>query len=348
MIRKDETHTTSLRRAALFMSSLDSAVAQALMEQLAPHERDQLQYTLATLGHIQEEERQDAIQQFLVEGGRRAVSPPEPDEIALSPVATVDRVTDASRNGRNRRVGRTAPRSLESTDGISFRSLIDSVPLGMLADVVRDEQPQMLALILSRVSSRQAAELLGMLEPEMQVDVARRIAELGTADAEVVADVEYEVVQRLAVRAEQLSEEVAGSNLLQSILTAADRNSRTELVQNIANQDTKLAARLGLVSCCAAEREPEANSIDVLMFDDLVMLDDARLLALFQQVDQELAALALTATHDTLLRRVLSLMPSSQARAIEQQIMALAPVRLSDIDQAQRQLLEIARDQTLV
>jgi flagellar motor switch protein FliG len=301
---------------------------------------------------VDERERNEVVQQFVVEGRRqRAASRLEGDESLGADLVADEFVSGSSQRGSVS----LSSEGYRTTERLSFGQLVDAIPTRMICDALRDEHPQTVAVVVTRLSPRRAAEFLALLLPSQQVDVARRVAELGQMDAEILADIEQEVVERLTEEAERCSEQSWRGQTLQNILQAADDQARAALMKNIRRQDCRLAERLGMVvdhhDVPGPHQPQEFAAIDPVVsfngarfksLDELVLLDDDILRSLLQEAELDVAAIAIAGASTKFVTRVLAVLSPDELRLLEQHAMKLMPLRVSDIDHAQQELLHRA------
>ena len=122
----------------------------------------------------------------------------------------------------------------------------------------------------------------------------------------------------------------AGLATLRGILAASTDRAKQNILQSLALRDRRLANKLA-----AAPRR-------TLTFADVQRLDDPTLASLLRQAPEELVLLALLGAAEPLVPRVLDLLPAEQAQSLRQRMEHLGPTRLSDVEQAQHELAQLA------
>jgi len=128
-----------------------------------------------------------------------------------------------------------------------------------LARLLAGERPQTIALVLSHLSSRQAAGVLACLQPNLQTEVVRRLVDLEETDPAILHEVEQALESRLSQQVRMQRRRVAGLEAVSGILEASDGDLRLQILDNLTARDQKLAERL---------LPPPME------FDDLAELDD--------------------------------------------------------------------------
>jgi len=196
-----------------------------------------------------------------------------------------------------------------------------------LSGVLRDEHPQTVALVVSHLPEDQASDLLGSLPAEAQVEVVRRLAVLDQTDPEILREVERGLKSRVADLIHDERCRAAGLTAVASILRAADPRVRRSILANLAAYDRTLAGKLG-------RRE--------LSFADLDYLTENALKLVMGQSEPDVLRLALAGASPQLIGRVVKLLPPREGKALRRALDRWDPTRLSDVEEAQRQVAKVA------
>jgi len=184
--------------------------------------------------------------------------------------------------------------------------------------------------VISHLPPEQGCGLLAGLEPALQADVLRRLADLDEANPEILREVERGLESRLGAQTRRDRRRADGLAMVSRFLDAAGSRTRRQILDNLAGHDRTLAGELSPAS--------------LLTFADLVRLDDASLAILLREADPSVLRLALAGAEPALLKRVLAYHPPREARRVQRSLEQLGPMRLSDVEEAQRQIATLARD----
>jgi flagellar motor switch protein FliG len=197
-----------------------------------------------------------------------------------------------------------------------------------LAHLLQSERPQTVALVLSRLPSMRAGGVLAHFPPNLQVEIIRRLVDLDEANPAVLQEIERVLESRLSQQFAMQRRRVAGIEAVASILNACDQHTSETMLEHLAACDQSLAEKLGLRT---------------LTFDDLGMLDDETLASIFHMADPVLMQTALIGAEPTLVDRLLNRMPPREAKRLRKQLDHPGPLRLSDVDDARRQITAMVR-----
>ncbi|MGH6743178.1 MAG: FliG C-terminal domain-containing protein, partial [Bradyrhizobium sp.] len=194
------------------------------------------------------------------------------------------------------------------------------------------EHPQTIAVVLSHMPDDRAAAVLAQLDGNLQTDVIRRLIDRDQAYPDVVREVELALETRMLEQALADGRQDSGLKSVARILDAAGPALRRRIVANVARHDRDLAERF-------CQRQ--------FLFDDLRYLDEATLATILASAGAELTRLALAGADAQLVDRILMPLGAAQAKKIRRTIERIGPVRLSDVEQAQREVARIARQLAL-
>jgi flagellar motor switch protein FliG len=150
---------------------------------------------------------------------------------------------------------------------------------------------------------------------------------LDETSPDVLHEVERSLESRVVARARLLERRAAGLSAVNNILAAADPTTKQLLRQHVADHDAALSRSL---------------SQTPLLFSDLVLLDDKALWNLFGAAEQEWVLLAMAGASPALAERVMNLLPASEAKDFRRALADLGPTRLSDVEEAQHRIAELA------
>lgn len=197
-----------------------------------------------------------------------------------------------------------------------------------IASLLESEHPQVQALVLARLATARAAEVLARLPATSQPDVVRRLATMQPVAPEILEALDAALAARLA--ALKPRQPVAGLGGMQR---AAD-------LINMAGLDEELAL------AALADSDPAAAELlaeTLFTFADLARLEERALQTVIRTLDAELLVPALRAAEPDLRRRLLAAMPQRAAEAMEDEIANRGPVRLEEATAAQKEIAAATR-----
>ncbi|MEM7313946.1 MAG: FliG C-terminal domain-containing protein [Planctomycetota bacterium] len=313
----------NIRQIAILVDSLDRDAADELLEQLDDEHQSLVRDAMVELSSIPSKEREALSRSFLGELERDAVqTETENVEVAEPVISTI--VPDRP----------TGP----------LADLVAEVPASRLVELLRDEHAQTQTLVVAAMSSDRAAEFIACLPGREQSDVLLRIAELRDAHPLVIETLVEELAKRLTGQAGN-ERSHCRVEFVQSIVEASDESNQSRLLQELASVDEVLASRLRRDSAPAQlHANPVSDPLVISVeFDRIVDLDTESLERVFNQIDSTTAALALAGASEPCLAEIFQRLSRPLCESLRQAIRGLNALRLSDIHQAQIQIVQLSR-----
>jgi flagellar motor switch protein FliG len=304
------------RKAAIFVASLEAATADALLSRLAPEQADFVRQAVASLDQIGRDDRQRVAEEFLRIGPMVPQASPAGIELDAPPPRRF--------SGSPLSDSAVGPTNLPPFD---FLARTED---RRLIELLRDERPATVALVLTHLPPKRAGEVLANFEPAMQVEVVRRMADIESTDDQTVREIERALETRWSNQAESDDEQgFNGMATVARILEACNPASRGQILQNLASRDESLAKQFGRPS---------------ITFDDLARFDDAVLLAVVRAASAEMVEAALLGAPPAILDRFLRVLPPHERKRLQKKLSHPEPIRLSDVEEARRQIAALAQD----
>jgi len=317
-----KTKHRNLRKAAVLLASLDTERADELLRQMSPGQSHVLRQAVEELGEIELAEQNEVIEEFF------RIGPLVPDK-QPSGIELDDRLPAHLAMPAGQADGEDS--DAQSANGVPPFRFLHEAPAQSLAPFLEREHPQTIAVVVSHLPSDRAAEILAGLPGDLQIDVARRLVDLEETDPEILREVERGLESWLGQQARGDHRRTAGLAALTNILDAADPRAKQHILANLARNDRQLAARLKI------PLQP------ALSFAELEHLDPASLTVVLHHAARELIVLALAGAANEFAERVFELFPPEETRALREALRNLGPTRLSDVEEAQQELADLAR-----
>ncbi len=197
-----------------------------------------------------------------------------------------------------------------------------------LFNFIQNEHPQTLALILSYLTSSQAATILASLPQDKQSDVARRIAQMSATSPEVIKEIESVLEQKLSSVVTQDYASAGGVQAIVDILNSVDRGTERHILESLEVQDRNLA---------------EEIKNRMFVFEDIINLDPVAIQRFIREVENSEMALALKSATDEVKDAILDNMSSRMKEMLLEDIEYMGPVRLKDVEEAQQKIVNVIR-----
>jgi flagellar motor switch protein FliG len=198
-----------------------------------------------------------------------------------------------------------------------------------LRSFIVDEHPQVIALVLAHMTPDKASLLLSGLAPDMQAEVAHRIAVMDRTSPEIVRTVEGILERKLSSMLQPAEvSRVGGVDPLVNIINRSDRPTERQIVEGLEGLDPALA---------------EEVKSRMFMFEDIVGLDDRSVQQVLRQVDTAELALALKGVSDQVRSKITGNLSERAAENLLEEVELLGAVRLAQVEEAQQSVIRTIR-----
>lgn len=198
-----------------------------------------------------------------------------------------------------------------------------------ILNFLESESPQTIALVLSYLTPSQAASILASLEPDLQVEVARRISLMERTSPDVVKEIERILERKVLSLAGQDYTQAGGLGTIVDILNNVDRQTERTILGALEMESPELA---------------EEIKRRMFLFEDIIYLDDRSMQRLLRDVDLNRdLPLALKNVSEEVRSKFFRNMSSRAVETLKESIDYLGPVRLRDVEEAQQRIVSLIR-----
>lgn len=307
-----------VQRSAILLMSIGEEEAVEVFKHLGPREVQKLGAAMAKLNSVTREQVAEVLRDFRDEADQQTTIGAASDEYLRSVL---------TRALGNDKAATLIDRILQGNDNAGIDSLkwMDS---DSVAELIKGEHPQIIATILVHLDSDQASEVLTALPERLRNDVVLRVATLEGVQPSAMRDLN-EVLTQILSGSDKLKKSARGG-----IEAAA------EMLNNMGG------ALEAAISSHIHEIDPElAQKIQdkMFVFENLLDLDDRAIQLLLREVQSETLVVALKGTSDTLREKIFKNLSQRAAEMLRDDLDAKGPVRLSEVEAEQREILRIVR-----
>lgn len=197
-----------------------------------------------------------------------------------------------------------------------------------LLNFIQDEHPQTIAMILSYLTSAQAAMVMGALPPEKQADVAKRIAMMDRTSPDVIKEVERVLEKKLASLVNQDYTIVGGVDAIVNILNTVDRSTEKHIMESLEIEEPELADEIRK---------------KMFVFEDILLLDDRAIQRVLRDVDNSDLGVALKSANEEVQNVIFKNLSKRLAAMIKEDMEFMGPVRMKDVEEAQQKIVSVIR-----
>ncbi|MDD3430068.1 MAG: flagellar motor switch protein FliG [Oscillospiraceae bacterium] len=308
----------NLQRAAAVMIALGKEEAAKVYKYLREDEVEQLTLEIARTNRLPPDEMKDIVDDFyglciaqkvIAEGGLEyARDILEKAFGTQQAVSFMERVTKSLRT-----------KAFDFLRKADYKSLLN---------ILQNEHPQTIALILSYARSDQASQVIGELAPEVRIDVIERIAKLDRASPEMISVVEKILEKKFASIVSVDLMELGGVHYVADIMNHVDRGTEKQIFDELGIKDPELADNVRKL---------------MFVFEDIVFLDDMSIQRFIRDVDTKDLAVALKGANPEVSNVIFTNMSKRMQESVASDIDFLHNVRMRDVEAAQQRIVDKIR-----
>ena len=318
--KKDDAYEklSGTQKSAILMMLLGEEEASEILKNLSPREVQHLGAAMYSVQGLDQDTVNRVLDEFL------AIIK-EQTSLGLG-------AGNYIRNVLNKALGEDKAQSVLSriTPSSSDRpiEILDWMDARSISELIIDEHPQIIALVISYLDFGLGADVLMLLPDEIQSDVIGRIATLETVQPDALRELEDVMQRKFKANTTLRATQVGGVKAAARIMNFTKQDMEARIMKELAKGDKLLMQGI-----------QEA----MFVFDNLLGSDDKSLQTLMRNVDTEDLVLALKGADEPLREKLFSCMSARAAANLADEMEALGPVRLTEVQEAQKRIINIAR-----
>jgi flagellar motor switch protein FliG len=309
---------SGLNKAAILLLSLGEQEAAQVLTHLSATQVQAIGGAMAALSAVSREQIADVLNAFNTESDQSTSLAIGADSY-LRNVLTSALGPDKAKGVIDRILGGPVSKGLEALKWLDARSI---------AEILRHEHPQIAAMVLSYLERPQAAEALGALPENVRSDLIVRVATLGDIQPAAMEHLDRVIAEQFSGSKASKTTGLGGLKAAAEILNLLEPSKSSMLIEEITKSDEPLAGRIQEL---------------MFVFDDLASLDDRSMQELVRRVTSDKLLLALKAATEDLKAKVFKNMSQRAAETLKEDLASQGPVKLSDVEAAQKEILVAAR-----
>ena len=197
-----------------------------------------------------------------------------------------------------------------------------------VVDIVQDEHPQIIAIVLAYLDSAQAAEVIEKLPEEMRADIVMRVARLTDIQQSALAEIESLIASKSADTSVGGTRKVGGDKVAAGIVNALKADRGEEILEQIKEKNEELSERIQEM---------------MFVFETLLEVDERGIQSLLREIPNDLLVVALKGCDPEISDKILGNMSKRAATLLREDMDAKGPIKLSDVETAQKEILDVAR-----
>ncbi|WP_097025851.1 flagellar motor switch protein FliG [Clostridium peptidivorans] len=315
----DVEKLTGVQKAAILFITLGPEASAGIIKKLPESEIQKITYEIANISTVKSEQKQSILEEFiqmnkakdyLVEGGldyaktllAKALGSQRAIEI-------LDKVTEATQQFRPFAIARKADAN-------------------QLLNIISNEHPQTIALILCHLQADKAGQILSELSEEVQADVAYRVATMSNTSPMVLKEIEKVLDSKLSSVVRSEMKAMGGVPTIVDILNQVDRTTEKNITEALERENPELAEKV---------------KSSMFVFEDIITLDDVSIQRVLREVETKELSLALKGASEEVANCIFKNQSKRAAASLKEDMEFLGPVRLMDVEKAQQKIVGIIR-----
>jgi flagellar motor switch protein FliG len=306
-----------LTNSAILLFSLGEELAAEVFKQLDPKEVRRIGAAMAKLGSVSREQIEQVIRDYESEAQNHSSFGQGNDDYVRK---VITRALGEDKAG-------FLLSHIVKDKGAKSIDTLNWMDAEMVSGLIQNEHPQIIASILVHLERETAADVLKRLPERLRTDATLRIATLDGIQPVALRELN-EVLSKLLSGKESKRKSLGGTRAAAEILNFLGDGVDTAIIEAIKTNDEKLSQQI---------------VDEMFLFENLLEVDDKGIQLVLRDVQSEVLVIALKGADETLRDKVLKNMSSRAAETLRDDLSSMGPVRLKEVEAAQKEILKIAR-----
>ena len=309
---------TRVDKAAILLLSLGESDAAQVLRHMGPKEVQRVGVAMAQMRNVHREQVEQVMSEFVEIVGDQTSLGVGSDSYIRKMLTSA--LGEDKANGLIDRIllgGNTS--GLDSLKWMEPRAV---------ADVIRYEHPQIQAIVVAYLDPDQAGEVLGHFDRKVRLDIVLRVSSLNTVQPAALKELNQILEKQFSGSANATRASMGGVKRAADIMNFLDSSVEGQLMDSIREIDDTLSGQIEDL---------------MFVFNNLADVDDRGIQALLREVSSDVLVLALKGSDENVQEKIFKNMSKRAAELLRDDLEAKGPVRVSDVETAQKEILTIAR-----
>jgi flagellar motor switch protein FliG len=309
---------TGTDKAAILLLYLGNEVTAKVFEHMDDNEIKKISKSMGALGHITRATIMEVVEDF--------TNVVNPESGIFSQGDEFVRKILEKALGPDK-----AAMLMEELAASSYGDLVDilaNMDSKSIANFLSQEHPQTIAVILAKLKSKQTSEIISLLPQELQAEVVLRIADVEQVSPEILQDIDEVMKREISSMGGTQRYKVGGIEKVVDMFNHFDRSKEKQILDKLDVISPPLA---------------EIIRKHLFTFEDVFSLDDRSIQSVMREVSNDTLTLAMKTSPDEVKDKIFKNISSRAAEMIKEDLEVMGPVRLSDVEKAQSEIIKIVR-----
>lgn len=310
---------TGVQKTAMLFITLGPEISAGIIKKLPEQEIQKITYEIANMTKVNSQDRTEILDEFMIMNQAKEY--------------ILEGGMDYARNLLSKALGAKDAKDIldkvsEATQQFRPFGLARKADGRQLLNIISNEHPQTIAVILCYLQKEKAGQILSELPEELQIDVAYRIASMSNTSPVMIKEIEKILDSKLSsvVRADVTA--AGGVETLVDILNQVDRSTEKNITEGLGKNNSLLAEKI---------------KDSMFVFEDIINLNDVSIQRVLRDVDAKELALALKGCSEEVTQAIFRNQSKRAATSLKEDIQFLGPVRLNDVEKAQQKIVSVIR-----
>lgn len=318
MAKDNALPITGAQKAAIFLMTLGEDSAAEVMRHLGPREIQVLGNAMSSVNNVNKRQVDGVVEEFVTEVGEQtALGIGNTDYIRTVLVKALGEDKAGSIIDRISMGGNS--RGLEQLKWLDGKTV---------AEMLRTEHPQIIAIVVAYLDSDLAAEVVGELPERLRHDVIMRVATLEGIQPAALKELDEVMERQFSGKQRIKSASIGGVQAAADILNLLEASVENPLMSQVTEIDADLAQRIQDL---------------MFTFEDLVQLEDRSMQTLLREIGNDSLVLALKGADSQVREKIFKNLSRRASEMLREDLEGRGPVRVSDVEQAQKEILTTAK-----
>ena len=308
----------SIRKAAVFLMALGSGTGGKVLSKLPDDVVETLTQAIASIGHVTYSEKRAILKEFISISSQIS-------GLAFGGRETAKQILEAGFG--THMATSLLERATAFSEIKSFEHLKGVDPV-TIANYIKNEHPQTIAVVLAHMDPRYSGPILELLPAELQGNVAHRMAVLEAPNQETLKAVEEVLARQLQSEVKAKDVQYGGKKQVAQVLNEIERETWQEILDEMREIDDEVAN--------------EVNNL-MFVFEDIVLMSDPNIQEVLKEIDGKELTMALKGATEEIKGKIFGNMSKRAAEGIAEDMEYMGPVKLSEVEEAQQRVVEVIR-----
>lgn len=314
-----EVKLSGVQKAAILFITLGPEASANIIKRLPEREIQRITYEIANISSVKSDVKHEILQEFI--------------DMNKAKDYILEGGIDYARDLLSKALGTQKAKEIleqvaEATEQYRPFSIARKADAHQLLNVITNEHPQTIALILCYLQSDKAGQILSALPEDVQSDVAYRLATMSNTSPMVIKEIEKVLNSKLSSVVRSDVTVIGGVQTIVDILNQVDRTTEKNIREGLEKENPELAEKV---------------NESMFVFEDIITLDDTSIQRVLREVDNKELGMALKGCSEEVSNAIYRNQSKRAAAALKEDLEFLGPVRLVDVEKAQQKIVSVIR-----